>query len=285
MKDKNYSKEITGRIPVNTDYSEIPINKMEEVSNPTITFTEQSAAGADFDIDNDDSTPVEPVEDEINPSYYKKGGYECIDVMEKVFGKEAVAAFCKCNVFKYTYRSPQKKSTESIKKAKWYLEKYMELAPEFFEVWETHPNGLYEVSTLGNVRRVGAVCNRKKVTLKNGYDTVVLSLKDKAYCCYVHRLVAETFLDNPNGYSEINHKNHIRTDNRLENLEWCTRKQNVQDAMGQHIWVYNTDGDFLEEFNSIRDCERFFNFGHRSIADYIDTGKPKGNLLIYTHKL
>lgn len=46
----------------------------------------------------------------------------------------------------------------------------------------------------------------------------------KAY--YVHKLVAETFIPNPNKYSEVNHKNEVRTDNRVENLEWCTHKYN-----------------------------------------------------------
>ena len=72
-----------------------------------------------------------------------------------IFGKKAVADFCKCNVFKYTFRSGEKQPKTSIEKAKWYLEKYMELAPEFIEEWKICKNGIYEVSSLGNIRRVG----------------------------------------------------------------------------------------------------------------------------------
>lgn len=125
MKDKNYSKEITGRIPVNTDYSEIPINKVEEVSNPTITFTEQLAAGADFDIDNDRVN---------NPSHYQsyveEGGLDCITAMIHAFGREDTAAFCKLNAFKYIWRSSSKGLNEDIRKAIWYLNKYLELGGE-----------------------------------------------------------------------------------------------------------------------------------------------------------
>lgn len=69
------------------------------------------------------------VTDNVNhPSHYETGNFECIDAMIETQGKEAVMDFCICNAFKYIYRHNNKNGVEDIKKAKWYLDKYIELA-------------------------------------------------------------------------------------------------------------------------------------------------------------
>ncbi len=106
---------------------------------------------------------------------------------------------------------------------------------------------LYEVSNLGRVRSVermvktGYGGHRKiKVLLKKpfcngrGYLCVHASLKPRKNK-YVHRLVLETFIGSaPAGY-ECNHKNGIKSDNRLENLEWCTRLENIRHAIDNKL--------------------------------------------------
>lgn len=65
--------------------------------------------------------------DPINPNHYVTGRFESIDVMQEIYGKEAVQAFCKCNAFKYLYRMDRKNGAEDMQKARWYIDKYLEL--------------------------------------------------------------------------------------------------------------------------------------------------------------
>ena len=70
---------------------------------------------------------VQPVDMVNRPPHYCTGKFECIEVMEEVFGAKAVQDFCLCNAFKYLYRTNSKNGLEDIKKAQWYINKYVEL--------------------------------------------------------------------------------------------------------------------------------------------------------------
>ena len=64
--------------------------------------------------------------DNINhPSHYEIEGYECIDAMEITQGREAVKSFCLCNAYKYLWRHKNKNGLEDLKKARWYLDRYI----------------------------------------------------------------------------------------------------------------------------------------------------------------
>jgi hypothetical protein len=67
---------------------------------------------------------------------------------------------------------------------------------------------------------------KEKVPNKNGYFMIGLWVNYKHKQFYVHRLIALTFIPNPKELKFVNHKNSIRTDNRIENLEWCTKQEN-----------------------------------------------------------
>ena len=65
--------------------------------------------------------------DNVNHPEHYTGKYECIDVMIETQGIDAVLDFCICNAFKYLYRHRKKNGIEDIKKAKWYIDKYLEI--------------------------------------------------------------------------------------------------------------------------------------------------------------
>lgn len=112
--------------------------------------------------------------------------------------------------------------------------------------WIPDLRGTYEASNLGRVRRTSLIWyDRHLKDYKNihkireltpydnghGYLHVTLyvntqyGVKQKVF--YIHRLVAEGFIDNPDNKPEINHKNFIRKDNRATNLEWCSALENM----------------------------------------------------------
>lgn len=69
--------------------------------------------------------------DAVNhPSHYNQGKFECIDVMVETFGEEAAKNFCILNAFKYIWRTGEKNGAEDVKKAIWYLDKFLELEGE-----------------------------------------------------------------------------------------------------------------------------------------------------------
>lgn len=101
------------------------------------------------------------------------------------------------------------------------------------EIWKDIKGyeGLYQISNLGNVKsfnyRKMKTTKNKQINLdKNGYSYVILYGKDKPKLKRIHRLVAEAFIPNPHNLPQVNHKNEIKSDNTIENLEWCNSKYN-----------------------------------------------------------
>lgn len=74
-----------------------------------------------------------------------------------------------------------------------------------------------------------------KQSIRNGYPCVDLCVKNKRKSHHVHRIVAATFIENPQNFPQVNHKNGNKLDNRMENLEWCTASQNKK-----HSWDIGT---------------------------------------------
>ena len=112
------------------------------------------------------------------------------------------------------------------------------------EIWKDIKGyeGLYKISNLGNVKSIRFGKNKiLKHNLLQGYPVVQLSNKNIRHTFEIHRLVAQAFIPNPNNYPYINHKNEIRTDYRIENLEWCTQKMNVNHSKRKMYHPLNLD--------------------------------------------
>ena len=97
------------------------------------------------------------------------------------------------------------------------------------EEWREIPGyeGLYEVSNMGNVRNVRRNTLLRLQKTNNGYIQVWLYKNGIRTGLRVHRLVAKAFLLNPENLTEVNHKDEDKTNNNVDNLEWCNRKYNV----------------------------------------------------------
>jgi hypothetical protein len=165
------------------------------------------------------------------------------------------------------------------------------------EVWAdiSGYDGFYKVSNLGNIKSLQRYVKCKDGSVRlfqekilsggkagRGYLLVTLFKGAKKRMEYVHRLVAEAFIPNVNNYPQINHKNGIKTDNRVENLEWCNNSMNMKHAFKTGLaktTIYQVieknkkkviqltkDGKFVSEYNSVIDAAKENNFNFSNIA-------------------
>jgi len=123
----------------------------------------------------------------------------------------------------------------------------------------------------------------KKQIDKDGYETIGLRKNNKLYIKKVHRLVAETFIPNPQNYPIVNHKNSIRNDNSVENLEWCNNSMNQKHSFmsgGRNNFGENHSHNKLTEKDVIEIITLFINgINKRQISKkYNVTAQTIGNI-------
>jgi hypothetical protein len=119
------------------------------------------------------------------------------------------------------------------------------------EKWKEIPGfeGYYEASDLGRIRRMknktiykdGRIAHFSETILnpgknKKGYLVVYLSIKSKKHTITVHKLIAKTFIENPENKKTVNHKDLNKENNHIKNLEWATNLENMQHAFENGVF-------------------------------------------------
>ena len=144
---------------------------------------------------------------------------------------------------------------------------------------------LYEVSDQGRVKslKFGKERILKPVRKLNGYLQIGLWKNGENKTYSIHRLVAKTFIPNPDNLPEVNHKDENKTNNKSENLEWCDQKYNnnygtrvkrQSDKCSKPVIQLTKDGEFVREWKSMNDVQRNLGYSNGNISSCC-TGRYK----------
>lgn len=130
----------------------------------------------------------------------------------------------------------------------------------------------------------GNIFSRKKKlkqSKRNGYLCVSLCNKGLCKTINVHRIIAGTFIPNPENKPQVNHINGIKIDNRVENLEWVTQSENAIHAikkglftppqknrldLSKEVYQYDLQGNFIKKFPSVNEASRITGIIQRHIS-------------------
>ena len=154
---------------------------------------------------------------------------------------------------------------------------------------------IYEVSDQGRVKslKFGKERILKPVRMTKGYLIVGLCKNGEIKQCFVHRLVAQTFIPNPDNLSQVNHKDENKTNNSVHNLEWCSSKYNVNfgtrtqrqaEKLSKPLLQYTKSGEVVREWKSTHDVERNLGYLHNNISNCCNGKCKSSNGFIWKYK-
>lgn len=146
--------------------------------------------------------------------------------------------------------------------------------------------GIYQISNFGRIKSLHNYRknNILKPKIKKGYYQIGLRKNNKRKWYSVHRLVAQTFLPNENNLPQVNHKDENKLNNNVNNLEWCsasynncygTRIKRVQEKTSKKVLQYDLKGNFIKEYNSLREATEKNNIKSISNISLCCNGKYK----------
>ena len=147
--------------------------------------------------------------------------------------------------------------------------------------------GLYQVSNLGRIKSLERLINHKttgkalykekimKEIINYGYSHVILCKNGKQKYCKIHRLVAQAFIPNPEKLPQVNHKDENKSNNKADNLEWCslkyninygTRTERVAKTKRKAVLQCDLKGNVIKKWNSISEAEKKLNIRNENIV-------------------
>lgn len=139
------------------------------------------------------------------------------------------------------------------------------------------------ISSDGRTYKIKSRISRTYI-MENGYEVATIYLYDNRIKkkVLVHRLVATTFIPNPNNLPQVNHKSEVKTENNVENLEWCdaaynlafgTKRERESVTKSKAVNQYDLEGNFIKRHSSITNAAREFN-GDISVISAVCKNRP-----------